>query len=541
MVEQKDSKAIRIITALGLFAVFCLLCFNDNLSKVGDSIFLYNRCLQMRECLRHGYYPFFYYEDLGGIGYGTPIFYGQLTLFPFIPFVDDISSFLHVYFLACLLLNFFGFRCFVKRFSPNATLMSCFYIFSMPFISLYGWNLPANVMAAGFSWFFFAYCVDFFRDRRGFAYLILAYFMIWQSNFNATVLATLVCFCIFCFYFKRERLLDYVRLFIAVLLLVSFNLVNMYIHRDAIALMTPEDMLKIVDSDADARVMSIHPLGGYVFRLFCFSVDRHCGFTTFIAFGVFAYYMVRYFGSQTKRYKIASIAVLTVSVVGYVIGISSIWPTVYKATNLFFQFPLRYWIILYGMILTVLSRVVKQNRIVCLVAVFVILDILFVNPLRTNPSTGRYYIAWQLSNGEYASSSFVKDWDTYVQYSENVNSESGAVYEFTRDFNIVEVDCSVNPGGDVVTLPKLYYNGYEAVGDNGEVFSVESGYSNYCKVDLGDYTGTLHLSYCVPKITIAFCCLQIASLLSCLWLVAFKHGQPDWGSRKGGAGFASAR
>lgn len=521
MREQRESRVVWVLASIAMVVIFSLLCFNDKLAQVGDSVFLYNRCYQIRDCLLNGHYPFLYYEDLGGIGYGSPIFYGQLNLFPFIPFLDDISIFLKMYFLSCLLLNFFGFRCFLKRVSSYATLTSCFYIVSMPFLRLLGGNIPANALAVGFSWFFFAFCVDYFRDGKSFSLLILSYFMIWQSNFNSTVLATLVCFGIFLFYVSVSRWKDYVRLLAVVLLVISYNLVNMAIHIDAINVTDPESMLSVLHTEGDARLLSIHPLGGFLFRINIEWVDCCCGFMTFGMFAVCAYFVRRYIRGESRRFKVGASVIGVVSVVGYIVGMCAIWPDFYKATNVFFQFPIRYYVFFFGFVLAVVSRVVKPHWAVYLVIALCVVDISAVNPFQSKPSSNTEYVGLQLGNGEYASSSFIMDSGVYKAYKDSVHSESGADYSFSRSYNSVVVDCSSNPGVDTLTLPKLYYNGYRAVGSDGESFEVKSGYSNYCEVAIGNFEGILTLSYHVPVVVLVFFFVQVVCVLVLSGYVVF--------------------
>lgn len=511
---QKENKVVTCIAIFGLFVVYMLLCFDDDLSKVGDQMFLYNRAVQIKDCLVNGVWPFLYYEDAGGIGYGTPIFYGHLTLFPFIFFLDDIAVFVKLYYLACLLLNFFGFRCFIKRISENATLTACFYIFSMAFLGIYHGNLPANAMAVGWSWFFFAACIDYFRDGHGFAFFILTYFMIWQSNFNATVIATLVCFGIFCVYFRREHNLGYVRLAVATALTMGFNIVNMFVHRDAIALQDAESMLSVLNPESDARVTSLWPLGGYIARSSNDILDGCIGFMTVALFVLFVYSVVHGIGKESRRFKICSCVIGVAVVVGHILGTYGIWSAVYKATQLFFQFPIRYYVILFGFALAVFSRVVKPNWVVYAVCIWCILDIFIVNPFRSEVTDLYYYVSAQMSNGEYASSDFIMDYEIYSDYKDNVHSLSGVEYPHTHEYNLITVDCSGNAGGDVLTLPKLYYYGYEATGDGGEFYPVSAGYSNYCQVDIGDYQGILTLQYRLPLVVRCFLVMQIVFVVS---------------------------
>lgn len=519
IVDQSEGWLVWWVAGLGLFLMFTLICFNEDLPLVGDNIFLYNRCYQMFDSLRHFELPFIYYNDLGGIGYGSPIFYGQLTLLPFMPFLGNISVFLKVYYLSCLLLNFFGFRCFMKRFSYYATVMACFYTFSMPFVGLLSGNIPANAFAVGISWFFLAYCVSFFRDGGGFFPVAPLYFLIWQSNFNTTVLATVVCGCICLAYFDWLKLGRYSQLILVVLCFISFDIVNMLCHRGSIALTDAEYMLSVLGEEADCRLTSIHPIGGYLSRLNIDWLDCCTGFMTLPVLLIFAYFVVRYIGMEKKHFQRCALVIGVVTYFGYFIGTCEAWPVVYKATNVFFQFPIRYYVFLFGFVLVILGRVIRPNILVLLVIIFCVVDIFMVNPFVSEPSSNIAYVGHQLGNGEYASSDFVKDLTTYNEYSTAVHSESGVVYEYTNDYNGLTVDCSNNPGGDTITLPKLYYNWYRAHGENRETFKVVSGFSNYCEVDIGDYTGSLILRYYIPfwilpllAIQILFCGLTVWSV-----------------------------
>lgn len=514
---QRESKLIWCLAGGGLFALFCLVCFNTNLPYVGDSVFLYNRCYQGYDCLRHGLYPFLYYEDCGGIGYGSPIFYGQLTLFPFIPLLGNISVFLKVYYLCVLLLNFFGFRCFLKRISNYATLSTCFYIFSMAFVGIYNGNIPACAMAVGFSWYFFAYCIDFFRDKRNFELLILAYFMIWQSNFNTTVIATAVCFGLFIVYFDKKRIKDYARLLVVVTLLIAYNIVNILVHIDAVTTVDPAYMLDILNTESDCRLLSVHPLGGLVFRSIVQGVDGCTGFMHFAVFFVFLCCLYMGWIAQSLRFKVCTVVLMATVVFGYVIGSCSVWPSVYKFTNAFFQFPIRYYVFLFGFVIAVFSRVIQPKWFVYVLIPVCVLDIFLVNPFRSVASEEERYVVWQLGNGEYASDDFLKDFGVYDEYRSAVVSSSGAEYQFTRSYNLVVVDCEANPGVDILTLPKLYYKGYKAVGSSGESFLVSSGYSNYCEIDIGSYRGVIALSYHVPFVVLLLFFVQVACV--CVLLV----------------------
>lgn len=525
MLKQKENKLTWCLAAVAIFVVYSSVLFNETWSEMSDVIFLHNRCYQLFDCLRHGLWPFIYYEDLGGIGYGSPIFYGQLTLLPFIPFLGSISSFLKVYSLCSILLNFFGFRHLVKRFSSYATLSACFYIISMPFLGLFNGSLPAYCFTVGISLFFLGYCVDFFRDGKNLYLLILTYFLTWQSNLQAVILVTVACFFVFCVYFKKQAWKSYVRLFIYVLCFVLYDIVNILVHFDSFRFVDASVVLSQLGQVHDIRMFSIHPLGGYVFRDMFPIIDYCNGFMTFGVFAVLVYFMIKGFSKQSLRFKVTACVGIVLTVVGYIIATFDIWHAVYSATNIFIQFPSRYFIYLFVFVLVLLSRVIQPKVFVYVVVGTCVLDVFISSPFHPHPDEGVSYTAMCLMNAEYTSNDFILDDSVIEEYSNAIHSENGVTYSFERSYNMVSVDCSFNIGVDVLTLPKLYYKGYQAIGSDGESFAVRGGYSNYCEVDIGSYQGTLTLSYKTPAFV--YWCFILQMLCLC---VVGTNAWYDWRS-----------
>lgn len=525
MRDQKESKFVWSVAIISMFVIVALRCFDSAMATEPDSTFLYNRAYQLLDCLKNGYWPFLYYNDVGGIGYGSPIFYGQLTLLPFLPFLGSISSFLKVYFLVCVVVNFFGFRFLVKRFSSYATLSACFYIVGVPFIFFLATGMYPAALATGISWYFFAFCVDYFRDGKGFAFVILTYFLVWQTNFNSVVFATIVCFLLFLKYFDRKRFRDYARLFICVWYIILFDIVNILTHLDALRLVDFSSWF-LGDMSSERVVFSSLPFGGFFFRnlMAVFGdFDRCCGFLSFGALLVLVRGILGSWRKESSHFRFLVSLVVWVVAIGYVVGFRDHWGIVYQATQPFFQFPIRYFILVFGFVVLILSRVIKPGKLTAVVLVLSVLDIFLVNPLTVASSEADPTFVYQrIVHGEYAGSNFVDGMSVYETYGKAVNSQNGYSYSFVNEYNGLTVDCSENAGGDVITLPKLYYYGYKAVGPNVETFVVHSGYSNYCEVAIGDYQGELRLQYHVSGVVMTCFWLQLFCLSRlCVWLLRF--------------------
>lgn len=521
--EQKENKTTCVIAGCIIFILFMLYTFDTKAVIQPDGTFLYNRLFQVYDCFRHGEWPFLFYNDLDGIGYGSSIFYGWVTLIPFIPFVGNISAFLKVYFLCCVLLNFFAFRACVKRFSSYATLAACFYIIGVPFVMMSTSGLYAATMATGFSWLFFAYSIDFFRGDHSVSKVLLFFYLIFQTNINSAVLALVVCFCLFICYFSRSRLFDYFRLFACALLLLSFNIVDIIAHRDSVSLF---DMSVYFGPNWEALLSAV-PIGSFLVRsVLCKSnILSYCTwFMQVSIFVLFIYYYVRGIYKETSRFKVQSIVLVIGSVLAYIVGVWFIWPFFYYAGFAFLQFPLRYLILLWGGLCIVFSRVVQARRLTYAVLVLCLLDVLLANPviIAYEEVDDQLYLHAFVVNGEYLGDDFVRGDSVFFDYSSRVHSTSGTIYTYQNTYNGLSVDCHANTGTDVLTLPKLYYNWYRAVGSDCTRFRVKSGYSNYCEIDIGNYTGILFLSYQVPMPVLLLFWVQIACL-SRLLLLALRR------------------
>lgn len=518
--RQNESWAVWYLAVIGVFVILLLKCSGLDITYDADAHFLYNRCYQMWDCIRHGYWPFLYYNDLGGIGYGSPIFYGQLTLLPFVPFLFDKTVFMYAYFIVSGLVNFFGFRFLCKRFSSYATLSSCVFMFGLVNVFMWRGSMHAGVLAVGISWFFFGACVDFFRDGGHLALVTLLYFLIWQTNFNFVVLSLVGCFVIFVCYFDIRRCVDYLVLFLSCLSVLLFDILNILVHADVLRDVDVNLLFGDLCYELSA-VTSKTPVGGFLYRSLFGSADMCSGAVQFAILFLFVYFLQRGFGSQSMRFKGYAYFFLACFVGVYIVGMWTIWPSLYENLPLFFQFPMRPLIFLWGALVIVLSRVIYTKRFVIVTLAICLVDIFVCQPLATAVPEAWVeppYIAMQMINGEFASNAFVMDYVVYEEYSSSVVSESGVSYGYVNEYNGLSVDCSANQGVDVLTLPKLYYRWYRAYGDGGLEFAVKPGYSNYCLVDIGDYFGTLRLVYEVPAYMLILFALQVCCVcvLCCL-------------------------
>lgn len=516
MKSQNETKGSITIAIVALFIIYTVWIFGYNIDSNNDATFLYNRCYQMFGCLRHGFWPFIYYNDLDGIGYGTPIFYGQLTLLPFGLLLFDKLVFVRVYVLCALLLNFFGFRFLAKRFTSYSTLSACIYILSVPYLYIFGrTGLHAGVLGLAFSWYFFAFCVDYFRDGRHLHLFILTYFLTWQSNFNSVLLATIGCFALFCYYFDIKKWRSYIKLFLCVLCVVLFNIVSIIIHLDALRHLNVSTLF----DQSGALCSSWLPFGGFLFRgLLGY---QELGYSVGTIFSIVLYSVLSYqcFQYSTGRLRVILVVLLFILVVGYVVGLAYVWPLLYSQVQFVVQFPIRYFVLLFGGFLIFVSEHIKPDWKLYVILLISVFDIFISSPFSWEESIGNVRLYDLMVNAEFASDDFVFDKYVYETYGFNIVSISGSTYAYENLYNGLSVDCSSNVGSDILTLPKLYYKGYHAYAEDGGHFAVTSGYSNYCEVDIGSYTGLLTLRYEVPPVVLFLFWIQVFCVSRLLYLV----------------------
>jgi hypothetical protein len=494
-----------------ILLIFALRCLDGNISTYGDNIFLYNRAYQMYNCLKDGILPYFYYNDAQGLGYGSSFFYGQLNLIPFLWCVPlGIDAFVKLFYLSEVLLNYFGIKLFSARFVKNNDVVAVIFCMSPLFVS---YQLLANLFGVGLSWFFLAYCVDFFRDSKPFYKASLFFVLILNSHIISAFMSFVFCVAIFIKYFKVDRIKDYVKFAVTTILICSYSICNILYHADSLTSVSNVYLIEsTVTSLGSSQVNSILFIGGYTFRLL---LSKIFGVAPLVGGSLLCISLLLYLLYIKFKNKIHNI-IYPLSLVAVIIGIKPIWLAINSKVNIFFQFPVRYEF--YLLVFCLIPIIDYTNvKIIKVLMVICTLDIIFTGaftinsePITDEPLTDFDY---QIGCGEYLGKTFTHEKSYYDYVISGVHTQDGSLINYEVDKNKLILHIPDHSDDYTLTLPKLYYKGYITSDSSIKCYS---GYSNYLTIDIGTYSGDLVVYYNQP---IFLRILQLFCIFVALYLI----------------------
>lgn len=484
-----------IYLLLGL--VFLYKCTGYNRYELFDYIYLYNRLEQLRTCLKDGVFPFFYYADALGAGQGTPFFYGQLTLLPFI-FIKDYVDFTLVYTLCAFSALYFGLRSFYKRFSLKYRELTIITIYSS--YGLYTFfrlnHMSCNTFALGLSFFFCAFCVDFFRDNKKCYKAVLMFFLILNTHLITTLVSFVACCFIFMYYFRLNRLKEYIKFALLCCVVGSYAICNYAYHSGVLS----NERLNTINSllwDKNTQYLGNNIFETVTVDFFLKVTDNeYFAFMGMSVFGAVLMYWI-FSGMKHKGFLfLIMIAVLCSTRIG--------WRFTHLFINTRIQFPIRYFIfVVVGFFLVGLKDLGDEEkgvfRFIFLVQLpeFLLCMVIAGSPyMKTNSydSEEAELIARYVANGEYLSSSF--DIDYFFANKDRVVDEDGKTYDYDIDKNTLVVHDISN--SSLVQVPKLYYKGYVAISESGKLLDVSEGVGQLCLIDVLGYSGDVTVMYRHP-------------------------------------------
>lgn len=525
------TKSSKFYIGLSMFIVLmCSLTLvtHKTYQANSDAIFLWNRIDNLLDCLKDGNYPFLYYNDFLGVGYGSSIFYGQLTLVPFIPFaLCGRTEFTMMFFIVTCTLNIWGMYSLAKRFTKDCALVSLLYISSpLMFCLLLQTSLYANLYGVGIGLFFISACMDFFRDGKNYYKPTILFILLFNTHLITTLICFLICVSIFIYYFNKNRVKDYIKFCSLCMFISLYNICNYISHSSSL-----KDMSSLgVDFDLDIFkyfILSTIPVN----ELFCANLTSG---VLFIGISILLTWLFVLFKCKiSKKELVIHLSIL----LGVVIGIKPIWVKINQVVVIPFQFPIRYLPFLLGVVLILIVRRVKFNKVKILLSIFSVISFTFTCMViqfedsyvvtsydtdvhidcdeytKLDPDlaseifndygfslekvNGIKFFDLYIGNGEYVSSDFVLDADVFLKYSKNVlgNDNKSYPYKLQKDKLIVDLS---NNTSKTITVPKLYYYGYVAKTSDGKYLNCAEGYSMFTSINVEGIQDTIEVYYRQP-------------------------------------------
>ena len=504
-----------LLVAFIIMAILYGFICSEDAWYISDLRYLYNRAYQMLSCFKDGNMPWFYYNDFGGVGYGSSFFYGQLTLLPFLWLVPiGFEPFITTYIVTTIVLHFVGSYFLFKRFCKQPYWISVLYLSC--YFSYYNFltsGTYSNLFAIGLSFFYIAFCIDFFRDKKNFIPASLIFYMILNTHLITSIVTFLLTIVLLLYYWDKDRIRDYLRFCIVTTVLGSYVVCNMLYHSGIIT-RTNEINARVIRDLKDSLPRSIDlymdkvPFGGLFSSLLFKNVNGYHLFN-WVFVGLIIYLL--YKNKVLCNKKLVVLSILAVLV--WVLSMRPVWLALNQKVLVPIQFPNRLtpYIICFIFILAFCnfdkSKWYKLLFITCLPE-------LLIGPLFMYEIPEEYKalvtdLDCQIVNGEYLDKSFIFDKDLFAEYSTTVRD---VVTDETYSYKQVKEKLIVEPiGKDTITLqfPKLYYKGYCLKDNQGNKYNVYMGKSQFCTAEINNPIGNLVLYY------------QHPILLKCLWVLTF--------------------
>lgn len=476
-------KLVKKIDFLIVFIVFVyisvLLLYKDALLCNTDNVYLLNRAEQMLHCIKDGNIPFFYYDDFKGIGYGSSFFYGQLTLYPFLPLLMlGKLHFMYGYIFVSLIISIVGVKEFVKRFCTNDRFVSNLYLLSISFFMLFVYTqLYACIMGQALGFLFLAYVIDFLRDKKSFIPSGFLFFLV----INTHLLTAFVVFLIACYigvlYFDKKRLKEYLLYFVYVLSLCLYFLCNYYYHSDALNEIQKISRFSLGSGKIESQFGYTIPIGlleSYIVtkRLNC---NTYFDVATFI---VILFLLIKNRKSLSIKEKITVCICVGLLILGQVY----VWH--WFNMNIFtlpFQFSLRYVPFILVYLYCVSFQYADSNvqtflKSYCLFLIIILYIFYMLSDRLVVPEYDN--IDKYVGNGEYVS----KDFNYTPEELENITvKDNTKIYKYKENKGIIIADIDTK-GTKLVTVPKLYYKGYRVL-FNGKELKILSKITNFIQVE----------------------------------------------------------
>lgn len=492
-----------------------LFLMRGNMMSNSDVTFFVNRANQMLNCIKDGQVPFFYYNDFGGVGYGSSFFYGQLTLYPFLPLLlISKLTFIYGYITVMTVLVIAGVRQVCKRFTDKydfitLMFMACPLTFEIIVII----RMYPNNMGMAFTLCFIAYVIDFFRDNKknSFIKASLLFYLIINTHLLSAAIAFIITVVLMVYYFDKHRIKDYFKFAVFTALICSYWIINFLYHSSSIN--DVQDINKFVLSHLSIYDFSF-PYSGPLEQLVI--TGKFSGLTIIDWLVAIVLLVLLFKGTLHTKIKLNILKIILIVLL--ISGLNPIW----KILNLNvyitpFQFSFRYLVyIMLTMYILAFSKIKTHEFRLFISSYAIIYMVTFILAFglgETEKMDEYTQLDAYIGNGEYVSKDFTCTEKEFSVLSSQVSDNNGNKYDYHIDKNKVIVNKLQTDKNIKLTVPKLYYRGYIAKGGHGEKLNVSSGTSQFISVDIpAGFSGKMEVYYRHPLV------LKLLDLI-CIMLV----------------------
>jgi len=412
--------------------------------------------------MQDGNPPWYFYNLMEGYGYGVSFFYGQLTLYPFLPIVYFFGyhAFVLSYLAVAIVVEFIGAWMLAKRLCDNPLLVATICVgglFHSSIVACCG--MFCYLLSQGFMMIFLAYSYDFFRYNKNMLKASLIFFIILGTNLMGTLISFLYCFGLCLLYFDKKRIKSYFVFAGVTTCICAYPLLNYFYH---VPQSTHKAVFKMIFNTTCSDLIPFRWTEGYCLY-------------DFITFCCVLYGWSK---SKTIRGHLAFLCLFIYNV----IGIHPIWVRIMN--YVVWQFPFRPVMVNLLACTAIASRAWGKKLRVFLYWVALMVIII------PNGATTPYDNSIDKDLPNYMFDCI--NWEFLGEDAVSPGEKGSFVYD--------KQDCIYQSDGtkSIIRAPKYWYRGMRAYGENGEEFRCFRGAGMLTEVDITGYSGEVRIRYVHP-------------------------------------------
>lgn len=494
---------------LGYISIIYLLIFMGNrasLVKTSDITFLYSRASSLLDSLKDFNFGIFSYTNLHNLGYGDSFYYGGLTLIPFLPFISSgITTFTTVYFIAMVVTQSLGVYTLTKRVKNcSPRLFVLLYLSNTCVTACYFYTaLLCSNLALGLGFFYIAFLIDFFRDRKSYIKASIMFFIIFETHTITAIILFCITVIVFFMYYDKKRWTDYINFGVVTSLFCAYRICNILYHLDTLNLKS-NVLSDVIKKGSCFFSTTYAPFGGQIVHIIIKVITgatrvQGFGFCDLVMLLIVMICLIKNREKLTKRSKL----LLVICLIGVVISQVYIW----RRLDPFIQFPIRYGTYLALCLYFISLRYLRNKKVIKIIIMMDIVIATLLVILGGRQTVGSVteksnYIGKYVSAGEYLNFNLEDiDLDKFKAMSvQCMDLNTGNEYTYGFEGHKMTINVDKAELGEVrLRIPKLWYKGYRCYNKKtGKRYECKEGLYQFIEINIGNDTGKFVVEYSHP-------------------------------------------